>query len=221
MSKSKTSAEPDRFTGRNDALTARALMACRECDLLVRLPDVPAGQAASCVRCGAVLIRRKRNSLDRTIALNLAGVALYAVTVSFPFLAINLHGIVRQTDLVTGMQVLYRQGLGELALVVITTCILIPLLEMLGLLYIIVPLKFGLKPPGAIRLFHWVRHLGPWGMMEIFLLGILVAMVKLAKMATIVPGAALWTFVVLVFVLAGAATSLDAHLVWEKLDRRT
>jgi len=197
-----------------------SIMACHECDLLHQIPAVPEGRVATCSRCGAVLFRSKRNSLDRTIAMNLAGLILYAVAVSFPFLAINVQGIVRQTGLVTGMKVLYQQGMSGLALVVILTCILLPLMEMLGLLYILVPLKLGRKAPGAVHLFHWVRHLSPWGMMEIFMLGILVSMVKLVKMATIVPGSALWAFIVLIFVLAGSSASLDAHLVWEKLDRR-
>jgi paraquat-inducible protein A len=198
----------------------KSLMACHECDLLQRLPPVPEGRVALCSRCGAVLLRPKRNSLDRTLALNLTGILLYAVAVSFPFLALKTQGFVREAALLTGMEVLYQQGMSELALVVILTCILFPLIEMLSLLYILLPLKFGRKLPGAVVLFHSVQVLKPWGMMEVFMLGILVSMVKLAKMATIIPGTALWAFVLLIFVLAGSTASLDSHLVWEKLDRR-
>jgi paraquat-inducible protein A len=176
---------------------------------------------ALCSRCGAVLFRPKRNSLDRTLALNLTGILLYAVAVSFPFLALKTQGFVREAALLTGMKVLYQQGMSGLALVVILTCILFPLIEMLSLLYILLPLKFGRKLPGAVVLFHSVQVLKPWGMMEVFMLGILVSMVKLAKMATIIPGTALWAFVLLIFVLAGSTASLDSHLVWEKLDRRS
>lgn len=199
----------------------KSLLACHECDLLQRLPPVPEGRVALCSRCGAVLLRPKRNSLDRTLALNLTGILLYAVAVSFPFLALKTQGFVREAALLTGMKVLYQQGMSGLALVVILTCILFPLIEMLSLLYILLPLKFGRKLPGAVVLFHSVQVLKPWGMMEVFMLGILVSMVKLAKMATIIPGTALWAFVLLIFVLAGSAASLDSHLVWEKLDRRT
>jgi paraquat-inducible protein A len=199
----------------------KSLMACHECDLLQRLPPVPEGRVALCSRCGAVLFRPKRNSLDRTLALNLTGILLYAVAVSFPFLALKTQGFVREAALLTGMKVLYQQGMSGLALVVILTCILFPLIEMLSLLYILLPLKFGRKLPGAVVLFHSVQVLKPWGMMEVFMLGILVSMVKLAKMATIIPGTALWAFVLLIFVLAGSTASLDSHLVWEKLDRRS
>jgi len=198
----------------------KSLMACHECDLLQRIPSVPEGRVALCSRCAAVLFRPKRNSLDRTLALNLTGILLYAVAVSFPFLALKTQGFVREAALLTGMKVLYQQGMSSLALLVTLTCILFPLIEMLSLLYILLPLKFGRKLPGAVRLFHSVQVLRPWGMMEVFMLGILVSMVKLAKMATIIPGTALWAFVLLIFVLAGSAASLDSHLVWEKLDRR-
>lgn len=197
-----------------------SLMACPECDLLLSIPQVPKGQMAKCSRCGAVLFRSKRNSIDRTLALTLAGLILYTVAVSFPFLAMKTQGVVNQTALLTGMKLLYQQGMGGLASVVTLTCILFPLMEMLSLLYILLSLKFERKPPGAIRLFLWVQKLKPWAMMEVFMIGILVSMVKLAKMASIIPGTALWAFVLLIFVLAGSTVSLDPHLVWEKLDRR-
>ena len=69
--------------------------------------------------------------------------------------------------------------------------------------------------------FRLVRGFKPWGMVEVFMLGILVAFVKLAKMANLIPGIALYAFLALIFVLAASAAALDPHIVWNRLDKRS
>lgn len=202
----------------------KALIACHDCDLLQAMP--PWAQSghqarwttavvAACPRCGAILRRSQKNSLERTIAWLIAGLILYFVAVYFPFLAMQSHGLTNETALISGMVILYQHGMGLMGLVVLLTCLLVPLCTMLSLLYILVPLHFGRGWPYAAPLFAWTQRLRPWGMMEVYLLGILVAMVKLAKMARIIPGPAMFSFIALIFVLAAAVVSLDSHLVWE------
>jgi paraquat-inducible protein A len=198
-------------------MTTGSLIACHECDLLQHLPRQRQGGVARCRRCNAVLHRSIRDSLDRTLALTFAGLVLYAVANTFPFLAFKMQGQVTQTTLATGVVDLYRQGMWELALLVLLTSILVPLLQLLLLLYILLPIKFNRTPWKLAQAFRFLLSLGPWGMMEVFMLGILVAVVKLGDMAQIVPGLALWSFAILIFVLAGAAAALDPEIVWERL----
>jgi len=193
-----------------------SLIACHECDLLQRLPPLPESGTAVCPRCGAGLVRSRRNSLERTLALTIAGLALFVVAVSFPFLAFKIEAQVRETTLLTGLLTLYRQGLRALAVLVLITTVLSPLTQLLGMLYVLLPLKFGRRPPQVMRVFRWVRLLQPWSMMEVFLMGILVSIVKLAKMAKIVPGVAVFAFLALIFVMAASVSTLDPHVVWEK-----
>jgi len=161
------------------------------------------------------LRRTQTNSLDRTIAWVIAGLILYLVAVYFPFLAMQSHGIANETALISGIVALYQQGMGVMGLVVLLTCLILPLFTMLSLLYILLPLRVGLRLPRAAWLFAWNQRLRPWGMMEVYMLGILVSMVKLAKLARIIPGPALYAFIALIFVLAAASVSLDNHLVWD------
>jgi paraquat-inducible protein A len=196
------------------------LCACHECDLLQNLPLPPSGGAAKCRRCGAVLYRHKRNSLDRTLAFSLAGLILFIVANTFPFLAFKMQGQVTETLLITGVRDLYLQGMWGLAALVLFTTILVPAIQLALLLYILIPLKLRRVPWQLPKVFRLLRELTPWGMLEVFMLGILVSIVKLAGMATIVPGLALWSFAVLIFVLAGAFASLDPHLVWERVRYR-
>ena len=192
-------------------------IACHECDLIHEIPTMPSRAAAVCVRCGCVLFRAKTDSINRTLAWTFAGLVLYIVAVSFPFLAMKNGPIGNETGLLTGIELLYRQGIIPLAALVLLTCILIPLLQMLGLLYIFIPLKLNTTAKYAIPVFCLFKHIKPWSMMEIYMLGILVSIVKLGKMATIMPGLAVIAFGLLIFVLNFALTSVDEHLVWEKL----
>jgi paraquat-inducible protein A len=96
------------------------------------------------------------------------------------------------------------------------TTLVAPGIQLVGLLYILLPLRFNRISPGLFQVFRLFRSLQPWGMMEVFMLGILVSIVKLAKMAQIVPGTAAFSFMALIFVLAAATASLDPHEVWDR-----
>ncbi|MEZ4524441.1 MAG: paraquat-inducible protein A [Desulfobacterales bacterium] len=196
------------------------VMACHECDLLQRLPAVSGNVTLKCSRCGAVLYRKRENSLERTLALTLAGLMLFLLANAFPFLSFKMESQVRETNLITGIAELYAQGLEGLALLVFFTTVAVPFLQMAGMLYVLVPLKFGRKARKMMTVFRLVQGMQPWGMMEVFMLGILVSVVKLAKMAQIVPGIAIFAFLTLIFVQAAASSSLDPHIVWEKWEKR-
>lgn len=196
------------------------LLACHDCDLVHKIPPVPARAAARCVRCGAVLFRDKPDSIDRPLALTLAGIVLFVVACSFPFLTMKHGAIMQKTALFTGIINLYRQGLPGLATLVLLTCVLVPLGQMLSMLYILIPLKHNRVAPYSAPLFRFYLDSQPWGMMEIFLIGILVALVKLGKMATIVPGLSVIAFGMLIFVIAAASSAVDPHLVWERLEKK-
>ena len=202
-------------------MSASRMIACHECDLLHRTRPLAIGSQARCTRCGAVLYRRRRNSLERTLALNVAGLILFALANSFPFLGMKLEGQQQQIVLLSGIIELYRQGLPLIAALVLLTTIVSPLVQLTGLLYVLLPLKLDRLPPAIWRVFRWVRALQPWSMLEVFMLGILVALVKLARMADIVPGISLFCFFGLIYVLAAISATLDPHSVWEKWwDRR-
>ena len=100
-------------------MTTTSMIACHECDLLHRIQPLPDGTAAKCVRCGAVLYRQKKDSLDRTLSLTIAGLVLFIVANTFPFLAMKSGGLVRETTLITGIKGLHLQGMESVALLVL------------------------------------------------------------------------------------------------------
>ena len=193
-----------------------AFIACHECDVIHRIKPLAGKGAAHCIRCGAVLYKHKPNSLDRTLAFASAGMILFILANSFPFLGLKIGSQVRDTTLITGIYELYVQGMQVIAILVLFTTVLVPFIQMLCLLYILLPLKFHRLPKGLPRVFRFVNNVGPWGMMEVFMVGILVSLVKLAGMAKIIPGISAYAFLALIFVLAAMTVSLDSHLIWHR-----
>jgi paraquat-inducible protein A len=191
-------------------------IACHECDVIHRIKPLPAKVVARCIRCGAVLYKHKSNSLERTLAFASAALILFIMANSFPFLGLKIGAQVRETTLITGIHELYAQGKQVIAILVLLTTVLVPFTQMMCLFYILLPLKFGRVPRSLPRVFRFLNSVGPWSMMEVFMVGILVSVVKLAGMAKIIPGISLYSFLALIFVLTAMTVSLDDHLIWQK-----
>jgi paraquat-inducible protein A len=190
-------------------------MACHDCDLIHRIPAIPEKTTAVCLRCGALLVKPRTNSLERTLALALAGLILLIMANSFPFLGFRVQGQMRHTLLITGIQQFYEEGMRGLAALVFFTTILAPLVQLTSLIYVLLPLRFHRKAPGMYHVFRWLRNIQPWSMMEVFMVGVLISIVKLGKMAEIIPDTAVFCFMGLIFVMAACLASLDPHEVWK------
>lgn len=195
-------------------------IACHECDLVHRVREIPDGGSARCMRCGALLYRRKDNSIEQVLALTLAGLILFVLANGLPMLTMRLDANFQEITLLSGMRQLWSQGMRGLALLVFVTSVLAPLAKLLLLAYILIPLRFDKVPYAMGRVFRLVLALQPWAMMEVFLLGVLVAMVKLSSNAEIIVGLALYCFAFLILLLAGISASLDPNAIWERLEVR-
>ena len=195
----------------------QAYIGCPDCDLLHRRASLPPRSVAICSRCGAMLYRSSNGNLDYTLALAITGLVLFAIANVYPFLSLALEGQVRETVLITGVMELYHQDMQMVAILVLCTGIVFPLIVLSGLVYLLVPLKFNFRLFGSAHILRLVQNLRPWGMMEVFLLGILVSMVKLLAMAEISPGLGFYAFLVLVFVLTSITSIFHPEDVWERM----
>jgi paraquat-inducible protein A len=202
----------------NEPVGDASLIVCPHCDLLQRLPVLAPGASARCPRCNKELWRRREDSLNRTLALTLAAAVLYIIANSVPMLGLTIVGRAASTTVIGGVQTLWQDGQEIVAVLVFFTVILAPALQ-IGLMLAIV---LGAMRPSAPR---WVgtllRHhptTGTWSMIEVMMLGVLVALVKIADYATVIPGVALFVLGGLVFVLAAMQSSFDAREVWEKIE---
>jgi paraquat-inducible protein A len=193
------------------------IIACPDCGQLAKLPGMPDRTIARCSRCGAKLFHNRPDTVDRTLALSFTSLILFIIAVFYPFLAMRIEGFVQPTKLLTGVFTLYQQDMPGLSLLVSLTAFILPLFQILGLIYIYLPIKLGWVPWKTAEVFRAIRYLRPWGMMEIYMLGILVSMIKFSKMATIVPGVASGAFMVLICVLTATLSGLNPEDIWKQL----
>ena len=194
------------------------LIACHDCDLLLRPQRLVAGERACCPHCGATLDRGRRDALDRTLALTLAALVCFALANLYPFMTFSLEGHVQENTLMSGVISLARDGFYPLAALIFAASIGVPIVKILGLLYVLLPLKLGRRPWNLGLSHRLLEFLHPWGMLEVYMLGVLVAITKLSGMATIGVGAALYAFVAVIVLTTAATSSMDPRLVWERLE---
>jgi paraquat-inducible protein A len=194
------------------------IVACQDCDLLHRHRLLREGQRAMCSRCGAVLYRKKRDSLDDALGYSLTAVILFCMANVFPFMTFKYEGRMQESVLFSGVQELFVQDMWAVATLVLLVSVIIPLFKIVGILYVLVPLKLNQRLWYAARIFRIVETVHPWAMVDVYMLGVIVAMVKLSDFATIVPGAALYSFAALLITMAAAGAALNPHEVWERLD---
>jgi len=194
------------------------LIACHDCDLLqLEIPLKP-GCAASCSRCGALLYRNATDSIGRTLAYTLASAVLFVIANLFPIFAIEVQKSSSVINLLGAVTSLWDQKMQFIALIVFITTILIPSLELIAMIYLLLPLNFRHVPPGGTIILRAMRIVAPWSMIEVLMLGVLVSLVKLTNSFKVIPGVALWSFGALTLLLAAAASSFSARDVWARLD---
>jgi paraquat-inducible protein A len=193
------------------------MVACHECGLLLRAHRAAEGYAARCPRCGAGLYAKSRRSIDYAIALHFTGLVLFVVANAFPFITFKMEGREQTSTLISGVLAFIEQELWLLAVVVFLVTIAIPLIKLLSTLYVLVPVRLGHRPPKAAVLFRYVELLHPWAMMEVFLLGVIVAYVKLTDLATLDLGPSLFAFAALIIVLAAGEAAIEPREIWNAL----
>jgi paraquat-inducible protein A len=195
-------------------MTSLAITACHECDLLQREPVLPPGGVAFCRRCRAVLFRHTPDSLERALAYTLGAAILFIIANVFPIVGLEVQGNVHATSLYGAVEEIWKNHMEGVASLVFTTTILIPAMEMSLMLYMLLPLKLGRQPEGVASILRILQSMRPWSMTQVFILGVLVALVKLAHLAHVVPGIALWAFGGLIVLLTAAVANFNTHELW-------
>lgn len=193
------------------------LAACHECDLLNQVPALESGASAHCIRCHAVLYRNPPNCIENGLALTLSSLFLYIVANSFAFLKFGTPGNMRTTSLVTGIETMWQEGEPLLAALIATVGVIMPGLMIVLSLYVLLPLYLGRRVPDMIGVFRALLHVREWAMVEVFVVGILVAYVKLAAMADLVPGVSAYAFALLMITQAWTLSAVEPRIVWRRL----
>ena len=188
---------------------------CRSCDLTIHIGELAPGAKAACPRCGSKVSERKRDSLQRTLALSLAALVLYVPANIYPILRMEFYGAYSESTVWDGCVRLFQDGMWFVAVIVFMASILIPLLKLLGLFFLVTTARSTRWRRERTRVYQLIDVIGPWAMLDVFLLAILVAVVKLEQLATILPGPGIIAFAAVVILTILASQSFDPRLIWD------
>lgn len=192
--------------------------ACLECDLMVDLGELAGGQRARCPRCDRLLTSRDPEAATRALAFAIAAAVLLAMANSFPFLELQASGLEKVMTIPRAGVELYRDGYQVLAGMVLGPIAVLPALMLATMIALLVPLQrrsavFWLIPTGRL-----LFALDPWCMVEVFIVGVLVSLVKIGAMATVVIGVSFWAYIGFVLCFTAAIASLDRFQIWREIE---
>jgi paraquat-inducible protein A len=189
-------------------------IACQQCDLLQQEIELPPGGTAVCSRCKAPMYRSTPHGLERALICTIVSIVLFLLANTYPIIGLELQETRNATTLFSSVVYLYQHDLESVAALVFTTTLLIPSVELAAMLYILLPLRLGYVARGLPQVLRLVQIIHPWGMIEVFMLGIIVSVVRTSNFATVEPGLALWSFAMLMLTLIASAFYFNERDLW-------
>jgi paraquat-inducible protein A len=197
----------------------RERLACPDCGLLQRLPVRAKGHVLECGRCGRVLVGPATGRVDAPLALSVAALLLLIPAYTAPLLIVSTFGAVRETWLPSAVFGMWRDGFPSLGLLIAAFSIVLPILFLTLLIRVLVGLHRG-RVAGLGSLYRWIKHLRPWVMIEVYLVGGFVAYSRIKVVANVDVAMGGWCLIAATLVLMLAITQLDDRTVWEALPIR-
>ena len=196
------------------------LIACPQCDTLHEVAELPENARAYCRRCGTLLMTSQPAAIAQVLSLSLTAFVLMIVAVTFPFLALDAGGL-RSAASVLDAVMAFRDGWAfPLSLAVAGFIVVLPLLRLAALIYALGPLVRDGRPHRRAReAFALSERLRPWSMAEIFIIGVSIALVKIAGMAHVTIGPAFWAFAGVVVLTILKNTLINRYAIWEAFDQ--
>jgi paraquat-inducible protein A len=196
-----------------------SVVSCATCGLVQTVDRLPAGAAAECTRCGSFIAAGvSRARLEVVAALSLAALVLYVPANTYPILRMYLHGSYSESTVWDGVVTLVTYNEWAVAAIVFLASMVIPLVKLAGLLSLAITawIGWGRRLRARTHLYRFIDAIGPWAMLDVFLLAVLVALVKLSSWARIIPGPGLVAFSAVVVLTMLASAAFDPKLIWER-----
>lgn len=193
------------------------ILLCHECDLLIQNQEIAEGSKLECPRCGHVLYRQKHNTISKTLAYTITALFCFYPAVTESIMTLNMGGLSQQQSLLGGARVLMQEQYYLVAILTFMSSLLVPLLRLLLLFYVTLSISVNYYHSSLFWSFRLYHHIEEWGMLDVYMLGIIVSVVKLLSMAEIQPGFGLWAYAGLLLTSILATTSLNHHEVWSLL----
>lgn len=199
-------------------LQMQQFISCTDCDLLVaKLAKREKSQR--CPRCGKILVRRVKNSVTKALALAISGLLLYLPAMLLPLISLESFGLGDRANIFETVEKLFTGGYQFVAMMVALTAIVFPLL-LLGSIFLVSLQLFSQRVSTKTRkLFRFYLHLEEWAMVEIYLLGVLITIIKLVDMGDVGFKTGFYTFFLLVLIAVGISSVIDREHFWDLLGK--
>jgi len=204
--------------GISHTLRSMETLACPGCDLLQRIPDLEPGGKARCARCGAILAGRSRDPLDRPLALTLAAAIFFIVANTSPLMGLSVVGRSASTTILQGAYEMWVEGEALTAVVVAFCAVVAPGVYLLFMLTVLLAVRRPPAPYWIGEMLRWAEHMQPWSMNEVMLLGILVALIKIAELAHVDAGIGMYAVGGLILLLTAIMVTFDEREVWKRVE---
>lgn len=190
------------------------LIVCEHCDSVYRRRHLAPAEVARCARCAAVLYRANRLTVDRWLALTVAAAIVFVIANACPVVRISLQGLHNEATLWQSAAALAHGPIALIAVPTALSIIVVPFMQISLLAWVLGYARIGRRAPGFAQAMRMLVALRPWSMIEVGLLGILVAIIKLSSFLQVAPGAGIWATAVLM-VLITLIANRDIHWLWE------
>ena len=204
----------------SSSVSRRRLRVCHECDLLLALPPLKTGEKAICPRCNNTLVRRQAGAAERSLALAIATLIMLGLSLSFPFLGFSLQGFSNGIELSETVSSLVGFQQSLVALIILLTVLVLPLLYLSALSWLCVGIIRGQPLPKSPLLARTLNYVTPWMMADVFVIGTLVSTIKIVGMAEVELGLSFWTVCGYALLLLFTSQSVDRDWLWQALDAK-
>ena len=199
--------------------TKESLKLCGQCDLVVELSPVEKGELAVCPLCMGVVARHHRHPFETSLSFALAALVPLVFVIAYPFLTLSVAGFRESSTVADTAYALIQRGYPSIGVLVFLMTLVLPVLRLLAFIYVLAPLVWGRTAPFAWFVFRTAETVTPWAMLDVFFIGVLVAVVKLLDLAEVEARVGLFAFVALMLLMVAASTTLDREAVWNRIGR--
>ncbi|NOQ45159.1 MAG: hypothetical protein GQ559_00540, partial [Desulfobulbaceae bacterium] len=197
-----------------------ALAACPGCDLLYHKVSVPQGKKVRCPRCGTTLHVFIKDSLNKTLAMSLTGLLLFIPAMTMPIMTFTVMGLKGSGNVIDAMFSMFHRGYWFVGSMVLLVSILFPLVKLALLFWVAFSLKILRYSANLPNVFRAYKCLAEWGMVEVYMLGILVSIIKMHSMASIQYNTGFFCFISLVLITVGSSVVHDEDLFWNLIEHK-
>jgi paraquat-inducible protein A len=193
-------------------------LACHDCDLLITIPEIEENQSLICPGCLSKQFTKYKHPLDYSISFGLSALILSIMANSFPFLSFETQGQIRTITLLQASHDLFAQGFVFLAILIYAFILLLPMLYLSLLLTLLIPIKLHITPVLPIYIGKLLGLILPWIMAEVFIVGVLVALIKVIELADIIIGFSFWAYVGFAIFFTLTTNITNRHQLWHWIE---